>query len=161
MTQTRPERWRPFRDRPTMLERERELVGEITAVEDEQRRLAERYVALREELVELHRLLWLPDRDGPYRKRWRPEVPGPASVPPPVSDARPVRGRALRRAVLALLRDAARPMKLTEIHRALHLSGHCLTSELPVKQLADALRYEEQRGRVRRVTRGTYVAERS
>jgi hypothetical protein len=33
-----------------------------------------------------------------------------------------------------------------------------LTSDLPVKQLGDALRYEEQSGRVRRVERATYAA---
>jgi len=47
---------------------------------------------------------------------------------------------------------------LTEIRRALHLSGYALASGQPVKQLGDALRYEEQLGRVRRVERATYAA---
>jgi hypothetical protein len=140
-----------------MLERERELAAAITEVEGEQRRLAERYTELRRELVELHGLLWAPDRGGPYRKTRRPEVPGPAAVPPPVPEARPLRGRALRRAVVAALHTADRPLTLTEIRRALHLSWYVLASEQPVKQLGDALRYEEHLGRVRRVERATYA----
>jgi hypothetical protein len=141
-----------------MLERERELVAEITEAEREQRVLAERYVELRRELVELHGLLWAPDRGGLYRKTSRPDVPGPAPIPPPAPGAQPLRGRALRRAVLAALKGAGRPLTLTEIHRALHLSGYCLASEHPVKQLGDALRYEELQDRVRRIARGTYEA---
>jgi hypothetical protein len=139
-----------------MFERERELVAAVTEVEHEQRRLADRYVELRGELVELHRLLWPPDRDGPYRKNRRPDVPGPAPIPPPAHEAQPLHGRALRRAALASLSDAGRPLTLTEIHRALHLSGYRIVSDHPVKQLGDALRYEEQQDRVRRVARGTY-----
>jgi hypothetical protein len=139
-----------------LLERERELVAAATAVEAEQRRLAERYVELRRELVEIHKLLWLPDRGGPYRKTRRPEVAGPSPIPPPVAGAQLLRGRPLRRAVLASLNEAGRPLTLTEIHRSLHLSGYQLRSDHAVKQLGDALRYEEQRGRVRRVARGTY-----
>ena len=158
MTQVHPRRWRRIRDRPEMLERERELAAAITEVEREQRRLAEQYTELRRELVELHGLLWAPDREGPYRKTRRPEVPGPAAVPPPVLDARPLHGRALRRVVVAALGAAGRPLTLTEIRRALHLSGYVLASDQPVKQLGDALRYEERLGRVRRVERATYAA---
>ena len=158
MFEPRPRRWLRFRDRPAMLERERELVVAVTEVEHEQRRLADRYVELRRELVELHELLWAPHREGPYRKNSRPPVPGPAAIPAPVQDAQPLRGRALRRAVLESLRHAGRPLTLTEIHRSLHLSGYRLTSEHPVKQLGDALRYEELQDRVRRIERGTYAA---
>jgi hypothetical protein len=142
-----------------MLERERELAAAVTEVEAEQRRLAERFAELRREPVELHGLLWAPDRGGPYRKSWRPEVPGPPAIPPPVSDAKPLCGRPLRRAVIAALAAAGRPLTLTEIRRALHLSGYVLTSEQPVKQLGDALRYEERRGGVRRVERATYALQ--
>ena len=150
MTEVQPRHWRRIRDRPEMLERERELAAAITEVEGEQRRLAERYTELRRELVELHGLLWAPDRGGPYRKTRRPEVPGPAAVPPPVPEARPLRGRALRRAVVATLHTADRPLTLTEIRRALHLSGYVLASEQPVKQLGDALRGASRAGAARR-----------
>jgi hypothetical protein len=160
MIEAQTRRWRRYRDRPEMLERERALAAAIAEIESEQLRLAERYTELRCELVELHGLLWAPDRDGPYRKTWRPELPGPPAIPPPVSDARPLSGRPLRQAVVAALMAAGRPLTLTEIHRALHISGYRLTSDHAVKQLGDALRYEEQRGGVRRVARGTYLAER-
>jgi hypothetical protein len=74
-----------------------------------------------------------------------------------VPGAQPLHGRALRRTVLASLRDAGRPLTITEIHRSLHLAGYRL-SERAVKQLGDALRYEEQQDRVRRVARATYEA---
>jgi hypothetical protein len=153
-----PGGWRRLRDRPLLLERERELAAAATAVEDEQRQLAAQYTELRRELVEVHRLLWAPDRDGPYRKTRRPGVAGPDPIPPPLPNAQPVHGRGLRQAVLRSLTDAGRPLTLTEIHRALHLSGYRLGAERPVKQLGDALTYEERNGRVRRVARGTYEA---
>ena len=156
MPESLAHRWRPYRDRPALLERERELVAAVTAVETEQRRLAEQYGELRRELVEIHKLLWPPDRGGPYRKNRRPEVGGPSPIPPPIASAQLLRGRPLRRAALASLTDAARPLTLTEIHRSLLLAGYRLRSDHAVKQLGDALRYEEQRGRVRRVARGTY-----
>jgi len=148
--------WRRLRDRPLLLERERELVAAVTSIEGEQRRLAVQYTELRRELIEVHRPLWAPDRDGPYRKTRRPDVAGPDPIPPPLPNAQPVHGRALRQAVLRSLTDAGRPLTLTEIRRALHLSGYRLGPERPVKQLADALTYEERQGRVRRVARGTY-----
>ena len=128
----------------------------MTAVEQQQCQLAERYRELRRELVELHQLLWPPDREGPYRKTRRPDVGGSALIPAPLPNAQLVRGRDLRRAVLASLAHAGRSLTLTEIHRSLHLSGYQLGSDNPVKQLGDALRYEELQGRVRRVERGTY-----
>jgi hypothetical protein len=69
MSEPRPRRWRRFRDRPAMLERERELVEAVTAVDQEQRRLADRYVELHSELVELHQQIWAADRGGRYRKK--------------------------------------------------------------------------------------------
>jgi hypothetical protein len=145
-----------LRDRPLLLERERELAAAATAVEDEQRRLAVQYADLRRELVEIHRLLWAPDREGPYRKTRRPDVAGPSAIPAPLPNAETLHGRVLRQAVRRSLTDAGRPLTLTEIHRTLHLSGFRLGAEDPVKRLGDALRHEEQQGRVRRVARGTY-----
>jgi hypothetical protein len=77
-------------------------------------------------------------------------------VPPPLADAVPLHGRHLRDAALGVLLRAERPLTLAEIHRALHLGGNVLLGTDPVKQLGDALGYEERRGVVRRVTRGTY-----
>jgi hypothetical protein len=82
---------------------------------------------------------------------------GPSPVPPPVPDAVPVRGRSLRDAALRVLLRSDSPLTLTEVHRALHLAGFVMLADDPVKKLGDALGYEERRGVVRRVSRGTYT----
>jgi hypothetical protein len=157
MPESAPRPIRRIRDRQWLLAREHELADRATAVDAEQRRLAQEFLELRRELVAVHSMLW-PRTPGHDRRKWRaPRLGGPAPVPPTFPDATPVSGRALRRAVLAALARAAQPLTLTEIHRELHLRGHRLAGAHPVKQLGDALRYEEQRGRVRRVARGTYA----
>src|SRR5207244_4028006 len=115
---------RPIRDRQWLLDREQELAAEIDAVDAEQRRLAERFGELRRELSQVHDLLWPPTPGYDHRKSYRPRVPGPAHIAPASADAEPLRGRALRRAALAELKKAGRPLELPDIHRALHLAGH-------------------------------------
>ena len=156
MSTVLPQPIRPYRDRPLLLAREAEVAAELVVVDEQQRRLAVRYAELRDELESLHAVLWPTTPGYEHRKTRRPPLPGPTHVPPPRPDAVPVRGRALRRAVLQILRNARAPIRLGDVHRMLHLTGHRLTSENPVKQLADALAYEERKGRVRRVARGTY-----
>jgi hypothetical protein len=48
-------------------------------------------------------------------------------------------------------------MQLSEIHRALHLTGFVIGGSHAVKALGDALAYEHRKGRARRTARGTYV----
>jgi hypothetical protein len=48
-------------------------------------------------------------------------------------------------------------MALPEIHRALHLTGFRIAGDHAVKQLADALGYEHDHARARRVVRGVYA----
>ena len=50
-------------------------------------------------------------------------------------------------------------MRLTEIHRELHLNGYAIVSRHPVKRLADSLGYETVKGRARRIDRGTYAVD--
>ncbi len=57
---------------------------------------------------------------------------------------------------MAVLARARRPLSLPEIHRALHVGGYAIAGRTPVKTLADALGYEHDRGRARRVRRGVY-----
>ena len=68
--------------------------------------------------------------------------------------ARPLVGKHLRSATLAILATNDRPMTLVEIHRELHLNGYAIASRFPVKRLADALGYETRLGRAQRVERG-------
>jgi len=49
-------------------------------------------------------------------------------------------------------------MSLTELHARLHRSDLAVAGRYPVKVLADALGYESDQGRVRRVQRGVYSA---
>jgi hypothetical protein len=135
MTANRPTQLRPFRDRPALLARQQELADAAKAIDTEQQRLAVEFARVQRELADLHELLWPSDDGRAFAKSRRPGMPGPAPVPPPIADATPLRGRALRDAALRVLLRAEGPLTLTEIHRALHLSG----------------------GVVRRVRRGTYV----
>ncbi len=147
----------PIRDRRALLERQEELAAAAASIDAEQQRLAVEFARLRQELIDLRELLW-PSEDGrAFAKTRRPPIAGPVPIPPPLTDAVPVRGRALRDAALRVLLRAEGPLTLAEIHRALHLAGHVLLATDPVKQLGDALGYEERRGTVRRIARGTYV----
>jgi hypothetical protein len=157
MTEVSPPRVRPLRDRKALLVRQEKLAAEATTIDVEQRRLAVELGRIRKELSELREQLW-PSEDGhAFAKERRPPLAGPTLVPPPLPDALPVRGRALRDAALRALLRADQPMTLGEIHRALHLGGHVMLAANPVKRLGDALGYEERRGVVRRIARGTYV----
>jgi hypothetical protein len=148
---------RPLRDRGALLERQEELSAAATAVDAEQQRLAIEFARLRQELQAVREQLWPSDVGQAFNKSRRPPMAGSSPIPPPLPDAVPVPGRALRDAALAALLRADGPLTLAEIHRALHLRGQVLLAANPVKQLADALGYEERRHTVRRVARGTYV----
>ena len=150
---------RPMRDRRVLLERQEELATAAAAIDAEQRRLSAEFSRLRRELIEVRELLYPSDEGHAFAKSRRPAIGGPVPIPPPLDDATPVRGRALRNAALAVLLRAGAPCTLAEIHRALHLRGHVLPGTDAVKQLGDALGYEERRGTVRRVARGTYALD--
>jgi len=148
---------RPIRDRQALLRRQQELVDAAEVIDAEQQRLAAELARLRRELTSIRELLWPSGEGRAFEKVRRPGRAGPDLVPPPLADATPVRGRALRDAALRVMLRAERPLTLPEIHRAIHLDGHVLLATDPAKQLGDALGYEERRGVVRRVARGTYA----
>src|SRR5690349_457884 len=148
---------RPIRDRPVLLARYEAVAGAAAEIDAEQQRLALEFARLQRELTEIREVLWPSDDGRAHAKSRRPRAAGPTPVPPPLADAIPLHGRHLRDAALRLLLRAERPLTLAEIHRDLHLDGHVLLATDPVKQLGDALGYEERRGVVRRVARGTYA----
>lgn len=151
-----------FRPRPACAEgrreiraRMQELVAEAEELEQEHQVRAARMGEIRRELTML--------RDASVhiapgvRPRFRKaRVPGPAPVGRPAPPAVPVRGRHLRYAALGVLLRARRPMTLPEIHRGLHAAGFAIDGWHPVKQLADALGWEHEKKRARRVARGVY-----
>jgi hypothetical protein len=145
-----------FRDRPALLERQRELSEAATVIDAQQRTLAVQFSAIRHELVTLRERLWPRQPGSALRDVRRPRVGGPAPIPPPVPNAVPLRGRDLRYAALGVLVRTGRPMSLPEIHRGLHLAGFRIAGNHTVKRLGDALAYECTKGRATRVSRGTY-----
>jgi hypothetical protein len=148
---------RVIQRRGTLVDRDQDLVREASTIDGEQQQLARQMSKLRHELTALHSRLW-PTGPGHAFKNWRrPRVAGPPPIPAPLPDAIPVHGARLRSAALGVLLRARHPLTLSEIHRALYLSGYRIGGRHVVKQLADALGYEHQCGRARRVSRGVYT----
>lgn len=67
----------------------------------------------------------------------------------------PIRGIALRYLLSLALRDAGRPLTVSELIRAVHTAGFSIEGR-PSKVVSDGLRWEIGRGRVERIGRGTY-----
>jgi hypothetical protein len=151
-----------FRPRPCTAEgraeirvRQQELVAEAAALDREHQVRASRMAEIRRELLTL-RDGAIPPRPAPRAAFRTARVPGPAPVGRPAPPAIGVYGAELRYAALGVLARAGRPLTLAEIHRALHATGFAIDSRRPVKQLADSLGWEHERGRARRVARGVY-----
>lgn len=90
-------------------------------------------------------------------RRWgrQPDLDGAEQLPPVAHDATPLWGRRLRSVCITLLRRSGR-LSLVDLHVLLHRHGYVLANETHVKALADAMGYEADQGRVRRVHRGVY-----
>jgi hypothetical protein len=134
------------------------LLQRATELDAAQQALAVELAEVRTKLAELRVVMWprVDPKDIVHGFR-RTRRGGPPPIPPVARNALPARGRHLRSAALAVLARNARPMKLTEIHRELHLNGYAIASREPVKRLADCLGYESGKGRARRTDRGTYA----
>jgi len=135
-----------------------ELVARATELDRQQQALAVELAEVRTALAEIRVVLWPRVEHKDFVRGFRhTRVKGPPPIPPESPNALVLWGRHLRSAVLAILARNNRPMKLVEIHRDLHLSGYSMKTRFPVKCLADALAYETENARARRVGRGTYV----
>jgi hypothetical protein len=98
--------------------------------------------------------LWPKDRDRYGR---RPGPDGAVVLGPLPTRPTKLWGRRLRAACLAIL-GATGESSLPELHAHLHHRGYEVDSAHPVKALADALGYETDQGRARRIARGVYEA---
>jgi hypothetical protein len=87
----------------------------------------------------------------------RPPDPDRGPLPPAAAGARAIAGRHLRATCLAILRRHG-PTSLRELHSLLHRYGYVVRSTHPVTCLSDAMAYEVEQHRARRVERGTYEA---
>lgn len=143
---------RPDRRQAALKERDR-LLAELDDVDDELAALANRRAGLVARLAELREELW---PVALWRRGRRPSICGENSLPPLPADVTWLEGRRLRSVCLALLRRAARRLSLSHLHALLHAHGYGIDSSYPAKTLADALGYEVECGRARRVRRGEY-----
>jgi hypothetical protein len=145
------------KSRDELLARRRVLIAEAERLSRAQARLADRVALVRAELVAQRERLWPREPGRAWSWQRRPRVGGPPPIPRPQRDATPLSGKQLRYAALGVLVRAGRPLGLAEIHAALHLAGYRLSGRRPVQQLADALGYEHEQGRARRVMRSVYT----
>ncbi|HEY7136153.1 MAG TPA: hypothetical protein VIB48_13900 [Acidimicrobiia bacterium] len=149
------QRRRPSR-RDEMIARRTVLITEAEHIDTQYQQLAQRMTIIRGELTRLRDAIWPALLGRGWRGFRRPRIGGPEPVGRAASPAYPLRGRELRFAALGVLVRAGRPLTLPEIHRALHVAGYEVAGQRPVKDLADALGYEHDHGRARRVRRGVY-----
>lgn len=129
-----------------------ELSASIAAIDAQLIALADDRRKLAQKLRQVHRRIHpnLGKRAGR-----QPARDGAEQLPPVRCDAIVLWGRRLRSVCLSLLR-AAGTLSLIELHSLLHLHGYVIASRNHVKVLADALAYEVDQGRARRVARGVY-----
>lgn len=136
-----------------VLDRRRaELVAELDALDVFAIDWFLRRRALLDEALALHEELWPLVPGGTSR---RPPRPSARWMPPLPHDARPLEGYGLRLVCQELLARFG-VLALPELHALLHLYGYEIVARLPVKALADAMRYEVLEGRAERVQRGVY-----
>jgi hypothetical protein len=86
----------------------------------------------------------------------KPKVDGTIALPPIATHAVSLWGTRLRDMCISVLRRCG-TLTLVEIHAMLHHLGFRIDSGYPPKTLSDALSYETEHGRARRVGRGLYA----
>jgi hypothetical protein len=125
----------------------------LAALDERLRTITIDRLALLRELEELRDELWPPMLDCRVARPPAFDVP---PIPPAPADAIPVTGKHLRWICLILLARHGM-QELRDIHALLHQHGYTIGHHHPVKALADALRFEVEKGRAQRVRRGVYA----
>ena len=113
----------------------------------ERREVVDSLTALREELY--------PPVSWAHGRR-PPDIDCPP-LPPAPDSAVTISGRDLRVTCLGILRRHG-PLPLPELHGLVHCYGYLVGARRPVTALSDAMAYEVERGRARRIERGRYEA---
>jgi hypothetical protein len=128
------------------------LLDQLNRLDAELARLAARRRRL------LHQLRERRNHVAPHQPKHhgrRPKPDGTTALPPVARNAVPLWGTALRDVCVSILRRCG-VLSLPEVHAMLHHMGYRVESKHEVKTMSDALSYELERGRVRRVERGVY-----
>lgn len=139
--------------RKTALAETNRITTAMAELERQIHELAGKLRSLRATRKQLHDRLY----PNTLRRGRQPKPDGSVALPPAREDAQRLWGRRLR-AVCRTMLERAGELSLVDLHALLHHHGYVLANENHVKALADALGYDTDIGRVRRVARGVYAA---
>lgn len=134
-------------ERDALLHRLDALDTRLLALSTERRAIVEELGEIRDELYPA--VPWCHGR--------RPPDLDCSPLPPAAPGADAVEGRRLRAACLSILRRHG-ATALRELHGLLHRYGYVVRAVRPVTCLSDAMAYEVEQGRARRLARGVYEA---
>ncbi len=134
-------------DRDALLHRLERIDDRLEELSEERRAVVGALAALRDELYP----------PVPWSKGRRPPDVDTSPLPPATEGSQALTGRDLRATCLAILRRHG-PLTLRELHGLLHRYGYVVGARRPVTALSDAMAYEVERRRARRVERGVYKA---
>ncbi len=129
----------------SLLDQITQLDGELAELAARRRQLVQRLRQRRQHIT--------PVQTGHHGRRPKPD--GTVALPPAARGAIRLWGTALRDVCVSILRRCG-PLALPELHAMLHHLGYRIDSNYHAKTLSDALSYELEQGRVRRVERGVY-----
>ena len=130
------------------------LVHRLQRIDDHLVAVTEERTAIVDALADLREQLYPP---VPWAKGRRPPDVDRSPLPPAAEGSQAISGRDLRIACLAILRRHG-ALRLPDLHALLHRYGYLIAAARPVTALSDAMAYEMENGRARRVERGTYEA---
>jgi hypothetical protein len=130
------------------------LVQRLDRLDDELEELSRERQAIVAALTELREVLYPPI---PWAKGRRPPDVDHAPLPPATEGSTALGGRDLRATCLTILRRHG-ALSLVELHGLLHRYGYVISARRPVTALSDAMAYEVEQRRARRVERGVYEA---
>jgi len=130
------------------------LLHRLERLDDELEELSRERQAIVAALTDLRELLYPPI---PWAKGRRPPDVDHAPIPPATEGSTALSGRDLRATCLSILRRHG-VLSLVELHGLVHRYGYVIGSRRPVTALSDAMAYEVEQQRARRVERGVYAA---
>jgi hypothetical protein len=129
-------------------------VHRLNQIDERLEKLSAERRSIVDALSELREELYPP---VPWAHGRRPPDIDRSPLPPAPAGAQTIGGRDLRVTCLTILRRHG-ATSLPELHGLLHRYGYLVGARRPVTALSDAMAYEVERGRARRVERGIYAS---